>query len=601
MSFSLLAVRHERPVPRAMRLGAMSFGIAAAFASQGAHAQAIERNLPPAPTAEAPTIAPPNAVPSSQDATPIGPALRAIVVLGAKDAALSTAADGVDLSRAPRVAKDGKAFARFLGRPISRRLIAEVEAEIARRYRAKGFPFVSVSTPEQEISGGVVQIRVVEFHVGAKTAPGASASDAAYIESRVRARPGEAIDAGELAQDLDWLNRYPYSRTQAVFTPGTGLGDTDLQLRTAAAKPWSAYAGYADSGSPLTGWDRYFAGAQITLPGLHDAVASYQFTGSSDVLFDDGRAFNSASDPRYMSQAGRLVIPTLARQDIEASVSFVRSNAPITGSPGLSSRESTYEATLAYRGALSDLWSALPGEAAIGVELKRQDGEALLSGAKATASSFNIFQLTLAYAQQESDAFGHTSGDLTVHISPGGADALNTNAALSAASTGQFDAANYAYVTGDLSRYIRLPPMFGLSGWGVATSLIGQYSAIALPLTEQIGLGGTSLVRGYTLDDGVFDSAVISRNELRAPAFPMLGRAGMGVDDQVSPYLFLDAGYGKNQRANVAASPVSAGLGADYQLGPHLTASLLGAWAVNAVGMTRGGEARLESRVAVSF
>jgi hemolysin activation/secretion protein len=402
----------------------------------------------------------------------------------------------------------------------------------------------------------VVQIRVVEFRLGAKIAPGASAGDAAYVASRVRVQPGQAIDAGELAQDLDWLNRYPYSRTQAVFTPGTGL---------------------------------------------HDALASYQFTGSNDVLFDDGRAFNSAADPRYLSQAGRLVIPTLARQDIEASVSFVRSNAAISGSPGLSSRESTYEATLAYRGALSDLWSALPGEAAIGVELKRQDSEVLLAGAKVTDPSFDIFQVTLAYAQQESDAFGHTSGDLIVRISPGGADARNTNAALSAASAGQFNTADYAYVAGDLSRYTRLPPLLGLSGWGVANSLIGQYSAVAPPLTEQIGMGGASLVRGYTLDDGVFDSALISRNELRAPAFPLLGRAGMGVDDQVSPYVFFDAGYGKNQRANVSATAVSAGLGADYQLGPHLTASLLGAWAVNAVGLTRGGEARLESRVAVSF
>jgi len=237
----------------------------------------------------------------------------------------------------------------------------------------------------------------------------------------------------------------------------------------------------------------------------------------------------------------------------------------------------------------------------VGVEIKRQDSETLLGSAKVTDPSFNIFQITLAYAQQESDVFGHTTGDLTVHISPGGVDAQNTSAALAVASQGQFNVANYAYVDGDLSRYTRLPPLFGLSGWGLANTLIGQYSAVPLPLTEQIGLGGNSLVRGYTLDDGVFDSALISRNELRAPAFPMLGRAGTGVTDQVSPYVFVDAAYGKNQRTNVSAAPVSVGLGADYQLGAHFTASLLGAWALDQVGMTRSGEARLESRVTLSF
>ena len=583
---------------RAALLGAV--GVAAVCAAGQASAQAIERNLPPAPTPTAPQIAPPNTVPSAEDATPIGPALRAIVLLGPADAPLSAPAAGLDLSRAPRLAKDDAAFSRFLGRPISRRLIAEIEAEIARRYRAKGFPFVSVSTPEQEISGGAIQVRVVEFHLGAKTAPGASGKDAPYIESRVRAQPGDPIDAGQLAQDLDWLNRFPFRRSEAVFTPGTDLGATDLHLQTTESKPWSVYVGYANSGSPLTGWDRYFAGAQVVLPGLHDATLSYQYTGSGDAVFNDGRLFNSATDPRYLSDAGRLVIPTLARQDIEASYSYVQSYEPIAAQPGLATRQTTYEATLAYRSALSNLWSMLPCEAAVGVEVKRQDTQTLFGAVSVESAAFNVFQITIAYAQQENDAFGSTSGDLTAHISPGSVGALNSNAAYAAASRGVSDQANYVYFSGDFSRTTHLPTAFGRSGWSLIDSLIGQYSAIPLPLTEQIGLGGAGLVRGYTLDDGAFDTALISRNEIRAPGLSLLGRAG-GPADRLSPFVFVDAGFGKDQRTGATASPVSTGLGADYQLGGHLSASLDGAWALNHVGMTRNGEARLESRVTITF
>jgi hemolysin activation/secretion protein len=587
-----------RPLRRALLLAIAGAG--AILAAGQACAQAIERNLPPAPTAVAPRIAPPNAVPSTQDATPIGPALRAIVLLGPKEAPLQGPAAGIDLSRAPRLTKDGAAFARFLGRPISRRLIAEIEAEIARRYRAKGFPFVSVSTPKQEITGGVIQVRVVEFHLGAKTAPGASAKDAPYVESRVRAQPGDPIDATQLAQDLDWLNRFPFRRTEAVFTSGSELGDTNLQLRTTESKPWSVYVGYANSGSPLTGWDRYFAGAQTVLPGLHDAIVSYQFTGSGDALFDDHRVFNSAPDPRYISDAGRLVIPTLARQDVEASFSYVQSNQPIQSQPGLATRQTTYEATLAYRSALSNLWAVLPGEGAVGLEIKRQDAQTLFGGAGIESAAFNVFQITIDYAEQENDAFGSTSGELTAHISPGSVGPLNNNAAFSAASEGVSDLSTYVYLSGDVSRTTHLPTLFGAAGWGMVNSLIGQYSAIPLPLTEQIGLGGAGLVRGYTLDDGAFDTGVISRNELRAPAFPLLGRVG-GPVDRLSPFVFVDAGFGKDQRTGATASPVSTGLGADYQLGSHVSASLDGAWALNSVGMTRSGEARLETRVTITF
>jgi hemolysin activation/secretion protein len=601
----------NRPLPKLVAgrqpLHALSLSLTIAAAllatlvASEASAQAIERNLPPAPVAVAPRIVAPNAVPSAQDATPIGPALSAIVLLGPTDTPLTASAAGVDLSRIPRLARQDAAFSRFLGQPISRRLIARIEAEIAHRYRAKGYPFVSVSTPVQEITSGVVQVRVVEFHLGAKAVTPPSTSDAAYIESRVRVQPGEAIDTDQLAQDLDWLNRLPFRRTEAVFTPGADVGATNLQLQTTESKPWSVYAGYANSGSPLTGWDRYFAGAQAVLPGLHDATVSYQFTGSGDALFGDGRVFGGAADPSYLSDAARIIIPAQPRQAIEASFSYVKSNEAIPSQPGLATRQTTYEATLDYRSALSNLWRSLPGEVAFGVELKRQDTETLFAGAEIQSAAFDVFQITAAYAEQENDAFGSTVGELTLHLSPGSVASANTNAAFAVASNGVSDLATYAYVSGDVTRITHLPmALFGASGWGLVNSLIGQYSAIPLPLTEQFGLGGAGLVRGYTLDDGAFDTGVISRNELRTPAIPLLARIG-GPSDRLSPFAFVDAAFGKDQRTGVTASPVSVGLGADYQMGTHLAASIDGAWALNSAGLTRDGDVRLETRITVTF
>ena len=342
---------------------------------------------------------------------------------------------------------------------------------------------------------------------------------------------------------------------------------------------------------------RYFAGFQAALPGLRDALISYQFTGSSNAVFDDDQLFHSATAPAYISDAARLVIPTLPREDIEASFDFVHTNQPVQA---FVARQSIYEATAAYRAALSDLAPALPGEAAVGIEAKRDDSQTLFGRAAVKASSIDVFQLTVGYADQATDQFGRTSGELTLHLSPGALDGANTDAAFSAFSNGRSGGARYAYVGGDVSRFTRLPAVFGASGFALVDTLIGQYSAVPLPQTEQSGLGGASLVRGYTLDDGAFDTAIVSRNELRAPSFTLLRLKG-DLADQASPYAFFDAGYGRDQRTGVSAHMASAGVAMDYLLGRHLDATVDGAWALERAGLTAAGAVRLETRVTVTF
>ena len=571
-------------------VGAAVALLAALSAPRLADAQAIERNLPPA-VQSAPSVIVTPVAPSDTDARPLGADLLAVVALGPSEPVRSGVAAGLHLEAAPRL--DGRTRRRLtvlLGRPLSRKLIAQVEAQIVRGYRAAGFPLVSVSTPEQEVSSGVVQVRVIEFRLGAKTAPGAR--EPAYLLSRVRARPGQPIDARQLAEDLDWLNRNPFRNSQAAFSPGSGLGLTDLVLQTVETKPWSVTTGYANSGSPLTGFDRYFAGASVALPLLHDAYASYQFTGSNDVLFSQSRPLNGARDPLYLSHSGRVVVPTLPRQDVEASLSFVQSNE----FGDFTAHQTTEEASVAYRSALSNLLAVLPGEAVVGVEARRETGRTLFAGEPVQSGSVDVFQVYLSYTGAETDALGRSNLDLTLHVSPGGVGASNTDAAFAVASQGRSRSAEYGYVSGDLSRYTALP-----AGLGYSLSLIGQYAPNPLPLTEQIGLGGPSLVRGYTLDDGVFDSGLVARNELRAPAFSVLARLGKGVADQLAPFAFFDAAYGRNLYTRADSTPLGTGLGADYQLGRHLSAGLTAAWALKSEGLTRPGRFRLESRVALSF
>lgn len=554
---------------------------AAVFAAAGACAQAIERNLPPAPQPQPVSPAPANITPANQDATPIGPALSGLIVLGPTDA-LKPAAGGVDVSAVKRLDNDGaRALLRpFLGRPLSRKLIGQIEAAIARYYRGRSYPFVSLSTPEQNITSGVLQVRVVEFHVGAVKVKGAR--HPAVIRDGVRLQPGETINADQLGQDLDWLNRYPYRHVTAVFSPGDALGQSDLTLQTTESRPFRVYGGYSDSGSPSTRWDRYFVGASVGGLLVPGSLVSYQFTASPDF-------YSGASNPSYVSHGVRFLAPTAERQDIEGVFDAVEINtvaAPFT------SRQTIDEFSLGYRSAISNFIS-LPGDITGGIETKTFAQKTFFHGVDVIDHRADVYQAYLGYADAWSDWIGRGDVAVTAHYSPGGVDDRNTSSNLATSSAGRIADAQYAYVNLQADETFLLP-----AHWAWSETLIAQYGTGALPQTEQMAVGGQSLVRGYSVDDGSFDNGFVVESELHAP--PVL--VGHNVwSAMLAPFAFCDFGQGWERTVHAHAAPASVGAGFDSQLTAYLTASVDYARTMASTLVTRSGDQRVEARVTVSY
>jgi hemolysin activation/secretion protein len=577
-----------------LRTGAVAaLALIALSSARKAEAQAIERNLPPAPAPTPQALLGPNATPKDQDARPIGPALSGLLLLGPDDPVRGEPIHELNTALVPRLNQTPPraSLAAFMGRPISRKLIAEIEASIARYYRGRGFPFVSVSTPPQAIGGGMLQIRVVEFHAGEVKVSGVGPRAARQVREGVRLEPGQPIDAALLSQDLDWLNRYPFRHTEAVFSPGTALGLSNLDLQTTASKPWQVYAGYANSGSPATGWDRYFLGGQVGGLLVPGSLLSYQFTASPDFFDDHGDAFGNTSHPQYLSHGVRVALPTGQRQDLEITYDHVETN--VTADP-FTVRQQTDELSLGYRSSVSN-FVRFPGDVFAGVELKSEKRKTFFSGQDVLSNAVNVYQAYGGWSDAWSDIAGHNAFNLIIHGSPGGLDSRNNAAAFTLFSNGRVTSGDYVYASAQFSRTTRLP-----AGWTVVNSLIGQYAGSSLPDTEQMGVGGADLVRGYTLDDGSYDSAIVSRNELRTPTFPLLGRHGLAAD-QLSPYAFVDAGYGASRVVKIDVHPASVGVGADYQLSSHFSASATVARALADGLHTRDGDWLVQSRVTVSF
>jgi hemolysin activation/secretion protein len=560
------------------------------FAALPAHAQVIERHLPETPQVTTKALVTPNAVPNDQDATPIGPALQAIVLLGADEAVRGDVSAGITVGTPERLrsatvrADLRQRLQPFLGQPLSRKLIAEIEAAIAQDYRDLNYPFVSLSTPEQEIDKGTLQVRVIEFHAGDITIKGAPDRDAAYVRSRVALQSGEAINSRELTYDLNALNRYPFRQVQAAFTPGQDLGASNMLLTVRKTKPWQAYGGYSNDGSPSTSYDRYFIGGAVGNLLGRDSVLSVQATASRDALAGE-------NDPHYRSVALNYTLPIGRRGLIEAmadTVTTYQTSAPFTV------RLKATEASLGYRAALSKLYGDRGlTDMRFGIEARHQTGTTYFSGINVYDVSVDVYQFYAGLHHAASDAAGAANWDLALHMSPGGISGGNSAEQMNLYSQGRLPGATYSYLTGSYDRITRLSDALSLK-----TQVFGQFTPVALPRTEQAGVGGAYLVRGYSLDSGAVDTALIVRNELHMQGQAWTQAWGNG---SVDPYAFADLGYGRDNFARTDIDLASAGIGVNIRLIAHVALKIDAAAALAPNGLIRAGDLTAHTRLQLVF
>jgi hemolysin activation/secretion protein len=556
------------------------------FAALPVHAQVIERHLPETPQVTTRALVTPNAVPNDQDATPIGPALQAIVLLGAEEAVHDDAPAGITVGTPARLRSAAvradlrQRLQPFLGQTLSRKLIAGIEAAIAQDYRDLNYPFVSLSTPEQAIDKGTLQVRVIEFHAGDITIKDASDRDAAHVRSRVALQSGEAINSRELTYDLNALNRYPFRQVQAAFTPGRALGASDMQLTVRRTKPWQAYGGYSNDGSPSTSFDRYFIGGAAGGLLGRDSVLSLQATASRDALAGE-------TDPHYRSLALNYTLPVWRRGLIEAMADTVTTYQTLDP---FTVRLKATEASFGYRAALSKLYGDRGlTDIRFGIEARHQTGTTYFSGIDVYDVSVDVYQVYAGLHHAASDAVGAATWDLALHMSPGGVSSGNSAEQMHLYSQGRLPGATYSYLTGSYDRITRLSDALSLK-----TQVFGQFTPVALPRTEQAGVGGAYLVRGYSLDSGAVDTALIVRNELH-----MAGKAwGKGSLD---PYAFADLGYGRDNFARTDLGLASAGVGANIRLLAHVALKIDAAAALAPNGLVRAGDLTAHTRLQLVF
>jgi hemolysin activation/secretion protein len=483
-----------------------------------------------------------------------------------KVAGAPAAGPDIDAARVPDLAgaQSQAALRTLQGKTIDEPYLAQVKAVVGAEYKRLRRPFVGIIIPRQDVTSGALQVVVVEARVGKVTVKGARWFDERQYLDAVHLTPGGPIDQPRLDADLARLNRNAYRRVTAVAQPGARTGETDIVINTEERRPFAVTAGYDNAGTDATGLDQVTAGLDWgNAFGRGDGL-NYQFTGSAQ-----------SSNLREHSLGYVTDLPWGHTLNLNAS--YTKSRAP--SGADFSSTGITKQASLRYAVPFAR-WRGWSQNLSLGFDFKRSNNDILFGGTSVFPTVSDVDQFVADVRGYGPDPWGSGSASLTLFASPGGLTAHNNDAAFTAQQAGA--KARYAYVRLDLTQITRLP--YGLA-WD--TQLTGQLSDGRLLSSEQLPLAGYMAVRGFVEQGAVRDEGLVWRNELR---LPVVGAGGTGMPLSLAPFLFVDAGWGRQHGVSGTwVSLADTGLGADLQLAGHASvrASLGAPIATNGAQVSR--------------
>jgi hemolysin activation/secretion protein len=545
--------------------------------------QAIERNTPPSKRPTVPTVQGPETESQVSAVTETGPALRGLTMSTSAEPPQRLGESTVFVGEGLRVSPDelSRVLARHLGQPLSPSRIAAIQSDIAALYQGKGYPFIAVSTPPQNVTEGILHLRVLEFRVGRLEARPLDTSD--EIRAGLRLGPGDPVYLPRLQEDLLWLNRTPFRNTEASFRPGGQTGETDLLLETRRSRSVQGYVGAGNTGSESTGWNRVFAGVQAGGPLLGNGMAAYQFTISPEDI-------GNQADRGYLSHALQGSLPITARSEADLTVNWVQTHQAVD----VFNIEGTVaEAAIGYRIALSDLMDAPlpPSDVRLGIEARRQVSVVDFDDIRVNSTAYNVYQAVVGYSVTNYGRRGASQFEAAFRVSPGGLDDANSDERMRLVTQGRMASARYAYLNATL-RSSR-----NLTG-GDAHSALGreQVTGDALPRTEQMGLGGQGGSRAFSYDDGASDRAAVVQAEYQ---FQPIGLSARGPE--LRTFAFLDAAWGEGAPGQDDLSLASIGVAATADLLKGLSLEATLGAALTDGPRTQAGDIRVVARILARF
>lgn len=165
---------------------------------------------------------------------------------------------------------------KYEGREVSIGTLNQLPQQINELYRLKGFLAQAVF-PEQDVSGGIVRIRVVEGRIGRIIVENNHHTRSSYITDRLTAKSGDPVRLDQLEQELLYFNITNDVKLEAELRPGEEVGLTDLHI--VALEPPNFRPTLFGDNSGRTAWGLHRFGFMLTAPSVFGYRDTFSLTG----------------------------------------------------------------------------------------------------------------------------------------------------------------------------------------------------------------------------------------------------------------------------------------------------------------------------------
>jgi len=435
-------------------------------------------------------------------------------------------------------------------------------------YRSTGYTAVQVSVPEQELTGGVVRLQVVETVVGKVVV----SDNRHFSEQNIRASipqlvEGSAPNLRRISESVQLANDNPAKQVNVTLTASESTNQIDAAITVKDDNPLRVMLNVDNSGNRDTGQWRSGVAVQHSNLFNRDHVATVAYTTSPDSPSGAKVDLYSLGYRLPMYGLGDSLDFIYGKSNVTSGQTLaVNSTLNITG------RGEIYALRWNHYFARSGEWSS---KLVFGADYKKVDSSCninggLLSGASLnTCLPYSTLPLSVSYSAQQQGVGQVLDYNLGIarNMATGEArrnDALQVTDRYSLFTGSRQSMDNFIIVRGGASWF----KVFQ-NDWQVRLASSLQVSPHALPPVEQFGLAGANTVRGFTERAVAADSGAVVNAELYTPDLLVKSEAR----GNLRLLGFFDAARGANNNVTAASTVPSTltlasfGAGLRYTLG----------------------------------
>ncbi len=383
--------------------------------------------------------------------------------------------------------------------------------DITNLYIDKGYVTSRAMIPSQNLKEGSLKLLVQEGKIEDIELNSNGLREKLRLRTAFPSLKGGLLNLRDLEQGVDQINRLASSRAELKLWPGKEVGGTRVVITDKAQDTARGTVSYDNYGQSSTGINRLRVGFEKdNLLALNDSL-SFNYIGSRDT---NALAFSGSVPYGYWTFSLDSSYSEYFSVLDEAAEMF-----------GTSWNNTVTANRVIHRGKNS--------QTALLAALNLKDSSRLLNDIYLTPQPMTVARLGATHTQRTDRSVWYFDGTYSRGLSVLGAT-KDMPGLGDDAPRAQFDK-----LDGGVT-YLR-PFELGR----VNASLRGQYAFDSLYGSEQINMGDSSTVRGFSGAGIAGDSGLYSRNEFSFTMPSVVQEKMPSIAENIQPYVFADVGYTK--------------------------------------------------------